>query len=530
MGEILRDIKEKPLYKNYKNTFSDVAQAMGDNFWVFLIGAFLVALLTMCVLVVLWWRRRATQRKRDAECAAFFAEYETAKALADAECVIDPELKALAHTPSGEGRRRVAAAAADEARESRRSPRSCWWVGGLGAGAAGLLGRVASLSYSSIGSATSRAAHVSSLRPITAFAYVATIALLFPEAAAQSVTLTASTPLRAGANSSLASLNAGYPLGSSSLGYFIAIPKTGGNSIARGAHYPLANEASADLDPHDKLLCPQQRANGKCLPTPGHFVDDVFRVRFKKETHSVVTRRPSFCIVRDPTERLWSALHSSQATKYNFTASNAAIAEDFSSGRFAVPTWTEQHLHMQPQSWYVWDDRGNVVCDCVVAFERIANLTSSHLNRGPIMNRSRIALPPELVRLYARDQQLHRDALSVPAPHLCWRPAAARKPGPSFAFVTSLVSDGSSIGARDTLRPAPPGAEAFAFLLEPPAVHAFSGWTVVLPVLSLPVSFPGVRTSQVWAQAVRDSESDRQLHQVAHLATSASTLSVKESM
>ena len=67
----------------------------------------------------------------------------------------------------------------------------------------------------------------------------------------------------------------------------------------------------------------------------------------------------------------------------------------------------------------------------------------------------------------------------------------------------------------DVLRPAPHGAEAFAFLLDPPALHAFSGWTVVLPVLSLPVRFPGVRTSQMWAQAVRDSESDRQVKEGA---------------
>ena len=38
----------------------------------------------------------------------------------------------------------------------------------------------------------------------------------------------------------------------------------------------------------------------------------------------------------------------------------------------------EEGLHFMPQHFFVWTRSGDVQCHCVVAFERLANLTASH--------------------------------------------------------------------------------------------------------------------------------------------------------
>ena len=153
----------------------------------------------------------------------------------------------------------------------------------------------------------------------------------------------------------------------------------------------------------------------------GHFVDDVARRQFNSS--SLVTLRPSFCVVREPAERWYSARHSGQSIRYNFSLSDDAVASAFARGRFGVGSWTEQLLHMQPQSWFVWDDDGNVTCDCVVAFEKLGNVTEIRANAGRKPSTTPV-LPKPLQRLYLPDFQLHRAAYC--APGLCYWPRSSQ--------------------------------------------------------------------------------------------------------
>ena len=61
--------------------------------------------------------------------------------------------------------------------------------------------------------------------------------------------------------------------------------------------------------------------------------------------------------------------------------SSKEVAHALEGGRFMVPAWNEQLVHAQPQSWFVWDADGSVACGCVVAFERLGQLTSLRVNQ-----------------------------------------------------------------------------------------------------------------------------------------------------
>ena len=212
----------------------------------------------------------------------------------------------------------------------------------------------------------------------------------------------------------------------SSAGAFIPIPKTAATSIRRACNVTLYSQChrwnpSIEDSVAQHRVCTLKTARGTCLPSMGHFVDDVARRQFNSS--SLVTLRPSFCVVREPAERWYSARHSGQSTRYNFSLSDDAVASAFARGRFGVGSWTEQLLHMQPQSWFVWDDDGNVTCDCVVAFEKLGNVTEIRANAGRKPSTTPV-LPKPLQRLYLPDFQLHRAAYC--APGLCYWPRSSQ--------------------------------------------------------------------------------------------------------
>ena len=208
---------------------------------------------------------------------------------------------------------------------------------------------------------------------------------------------------------------------------FILIPKTGTSSILAACAASMHSQcrrwnSSIEDSVTQHRVCPLKTARGTCLPSLHHFVDDVAQLQFN--SRSLVTLRPSFCVVREPADRWYSARHSGQAIRYDFSLSDDAVASAFARGRFGVGSWTEQLLHMQPQSWFVWDDDGNVTCDCVVAFEKLGQVTEVHVNSGRKASTATPALPKPLQRLYSQDAQLHRAASR--APGLCYRPRSSQ--------------------------------------------------------------------------------------------------------
>ena len=55
-------------------------------------------------------------------------------------------------------------------------------------------------------------------------------------------------------------------------------------------------------------------------------------------------------------------------------ASEKRLLAEFAGGRFGVDWHSrstgEEHVHKQPQHWFVWDATGAPQCHCVVAFEK----------------------------------------------------------------------------------------------------------------------------------------------------------------
>jgi hypothetical protein len=97
----------------------------------------------------------------------------------------------------------------------------------------------------------------------------------------------------------------------------------------------------------------------------------------------------------------------------------------YGRGRNAVK-WTEQLLHKQPQSWFVWAADGRPQCDCVVAFEKLGTFAGQTVLRKRPQRPGRqpysreTPLHPALELLYALDFQLWAAAKQEAS--LCYRP------------------------------------------------------------------------------------------------------------
>jgi hypothetical protein len=86
-------------------------------------------------------------------------------------------------------------------------------------------------------------------------------------------------------------------------------------------------------------------------------------------------------------------------------------------------------LYALPQSWYVYDSKGALQCDCVLSYDNIARLAHHHPSRPPFLRRASVVWPASLASLYVPDARLWRNvsnALRVSRPSACYRPARAQ--------------------------------------------------------------------------------------------------------
>jgi len=141
---------------------------------------------------------------------------------------------------------------------------------------------------------------------------------------------------------------------------------------------------------------------------------------------------PTWCIVRNPIDRVASSVAFIEHVRERYP-NGLAFARPMRSWEelhaiYAQPRlkveWDEQVAHLQPQSWAVWREDGTPQCTCAVAFEKIANLTSTHTNAcsgihchsGP--HSELLSFRNNLIRdIYALDHQLWLSARE--APNLC---------------------------------------------------------------------------------------------------------------
>lgn len=197
---------------------------------------------------------------------------------------------------------------------------------------------------------------------------------------------------------------------------FLHIPKTGGSTIEK-----ILDKSSHIFGQRDSLP-----PGG---PSPWHLPPDVFEHKF----HRPFSRsRRTFCIVRDPSERFNSEvnyrlkLHEQKSSFRKVfplltTAETESAAKILRLGRFSILNRRDDILHLAPQSWFVWDDKGAVQCHCVVAIERLAQIIELRANPSTSKNGTLkfSHVSPSLAALYHQDELLHKRALQS---SLCHQP------------------------------------------------------------------------------------------------------------
>jgi hypothetical protein len=197
---------------------------------------------------------------------------------------------------------------------------------------------------------------------------------------------------------------------------FLHIPKTGGSTIEK-----ILDKSSHIFGQRDSFT--------EKFGSPWHLPPDVFEHKF----HRPFGRsRRTFCIVRDPSERFNSEVNyrlklHEQKSRFRkvfpllTTAETESAAKILRLGRFSIPNRRDDILHLAPQSWFVWNDRGAVQCHCVVAIERLAQIIELRANPSTSKNGTLkfSHVSPSLAALYHQDELLHKRALQS---SLCHQP------------------------------------------------------------------------------------------------------------
>merc|ERR1712183_706413 len=133
----------------------------------------------------------------------------------------------------------------------------------------------------------------------------------------------------------------------------------------------------------------------------------------------------TFCVVREPRERLRSCVNWASAYHGSWEEPMANVAVQVSNGRRNVTQWNDALEHRMPQSWFVWAEDGRVTCDCVISFDKLADLKLPHEGLHRSASRSAADLNRDASfphHLYAMDSLLYEQARA--STDLCYKPTS----------------------------------------------------------------------------------------------------------
>lgn len=155
---------------------------------------------------------------------------------------------------------------------------------------------------------------------------------------------------------------------------FLHIPKNGGTAIET-----IAQKLNIELVVAPPWVNRKQIflniSNDKKPPFNWHLPPDLFEEYYK------VSRSPNkkeiLCIVREPKDRLISIIRHMMTMKL-FKKVMKQVHDELHK----VVTCKyrkeilKQSLHLIPQHWYVWSEKGRRQCDCVVSYDKMKYITT----------------------------------------------------------------------------------------------------------------------------------------------------------
>ena len=151
--------------------------------------------------------------------------------------------------------------------------------------------------------------------------------------------------------------------------FFMHIPTTAGSSISALLPHSRQVGKQSQLDQMHRTLW------GYPKFTPWHLPADVYELWLKTRGHPDISYSrglPLFCVVRNPKDRLMSRLRYMQTMPRKPPPDLEAEAKKLlrDSARPAPWVWTYDNTmqHAVPQAWYVWNQRGQTQCRCVIEF------------------------------------------------------------------------------------------------------------------------------------------------------------------
>ena len=215
---------------------------------------------------------------------------------------------------------------------------------------------------------------------------------------------------------------------------FIHIPKTGGTSVEEALKDNAVLMANA-VRWQVQRCCDAITLVGSCCwsrngSPPWHLAPGVFQRRYQYsiEGHGQ-PRRPRWCAVRNPTARYASCVHGTTTftTRMHTVPSPTYSHKNSREGALTPLGWHHCHhatareelAHRQPQHWFVWDETGEVQCDCVVAIEKLGRIIAKHENTNHRQPRQ-LPLPTALEDVYKLDVDLWERARDSAG--LCYHP------------------------------------------------------------------------------------------------------------
>ena len=141
--------------------------------------------------------------------------------------------------------------------------------------------------------------------------------------------------------------------------------------------------------------------------SPWHMPPDMYEHLLGRKYNSNRLKK-RFCIVRNPIDRYISDMYWS---KNRFKTPIAKLAEKYAQNWSAV-RWNEELVHRMPQHMFIFSRSGHVQCDCVIAIERLKNVTDIVKNDDKNkMSHHDFVLPHGFFALYSADRMIWSSAL-----------------------------------------------------------------------------------------------------------------------